>query len=201
MARYTGSVTKRSRKFGVGLDGYPKCEVLKRPFPAGQHGQMRRKVSDYGLHLLEKQKIRFTYGLSEKQFRRYYEVVSGKKGVTGVLLLQRLESRLDNILYRSGLAASRPQARQLIAHGHLLVNGEKVDIASYLLKPGDTIVVKPRSQTFFKNLQELRKQPATVPHWLATDLDKLQVTYTMAPQREDIDQTLKEHLVIEYYSR
>ena len=201
MARYRGSVTKLSRNEGVGLDGFPKCAVLKRPYGSGQHGQARKKLSEYALQLREKQKVKRTYGLLEKQFRRNYAISIRKKGVTGTIMLQRLEARLDSILYRSTLANSRPQSRQLIAHGHILINGKKTDIPSYILKAGDVITVRERSKAFFKSLQPLRRAVADIPVWLNVDTEALTVTVNALPEREEIDRTFKEALIIEFYSR
>lgn len=203
MARYRESTFKQSRRAGAVLDINPKVGAkLKRSGGPGQHGAARKKVSEYGIQLAEKQKLRRTYGLLEKQFRRTYEKAVQKKGVTGTVLLQLLESRLDNILYRSGLATTRPQARQLICHGHILVNGRKVDIASYQMKPGDIITVREKSKAILKALVDANPhhQPL-VPHWLEVDADAQVAKYKQRPEREDLDQTVQEQLIIEYYSR
>lgn len=201
MARYTGPICKLSRAAGSNIDGSAKTDKVlkKRPYAPGQHGQARKKVSEYGLQLKEKQRVKHMYGMLEKQFRKNYEIVSGKKGVTGTLMLQRLESRLDNLVYRSGLTLTRRQARQVVAHGHILVNGRKVDVASYITKPGDVISVHEKSKAFFKALQE--GNSPLVPHWIETSFDALTATYKLPPEREDIDQTIKEALIIEFYSR
>lgn len=200
MARYKGSVVKKARNLGGTLDGYPKTENLRRAYPGGQHGQARKKRSEYALQLREKQKVRFTYGVSEKQFRsRYYEGAVRKKGVTGTLMLQFLEMRFDSVLFRSGLAHSRPQARQFIGHGHFLVNGKKVDIPSYTIKPGDVIGVREKSQGFIR--ANLEGRNPFVPHWIETNLGELSATVKAVPEREDIDPEIKENLIIEYYSR
>jgi len=202
LARYRESIFKQSRRAGQVLDISPKIAKLKRATPPGQHGAARKKLSEYGIQLAEKQKVRRTYGLLEKQFRRTYEKAVRKKGVTGTNFLQLLESRLDNILYRSGLVVSRPQGRQLIAHGHVEVNGHKVDIASYQMKPGDMITVRQKSKSIFKNLLEVSpNQPLSPPHWLSVDADNMVVKFTGPPQREDMDATINEALIIEYYSR
>lgn len=199
MARYRGSVTKQARNSGGTLDGYPKTDNLRRPYPSGQHGQARKKLSEYAIQLREKQKVRRTYGLLEKQFRKVYAYATSRKGVTGTILLQRLEMRLDNIFYRSGLAISRPQARQIIVHGHVLVNGQKVNVPSYLMKPGDIITIRERSKEMVKNLQEGRSPH--VPNWIETDAKNLMAKFVSVPEREEMDQTINEQLIIEYYSR
>jgi len=175
---------------------------MKNPNPPGQHGAARKKQSEFAIQLAEKQKVRRTYGLLEKQFRRTYDRAVRKQGVTGTILLQLLECRLDNILYRSGLATTRPQARQLVAHGHVQVNGHKVDIASYQMKPGDILLVREKSRAFVKQLQETNPHHnAVVPHWLEVDADNMVVKFASIPAREDMDQTINEALIIEYYSR
>ena len=200
MARFRGSIVKKARNLGGTLDGYPKTENLRRNFPSGPHGQARKKRSEYAVQLREKQKVRYTYGVSEKQFRtRYYERATRKKGVTGTIMLQFLEQRFDNVLYRSGLAHSRSQARQIIVHGHMLVNGHKVDIPSYEIKPGEVIGVKSNSQAFVR--ANLEGRNPFVPHWIETNLGELSVVVKALPEREDIDPEIKEHLIIEYYSR
>ena len=200
MARFRGSIRKLSRNSGGTLDGYPKTENLRRGYPSGQHGQGRQKLSEYATQLKEKQKVRRTYGVLEKPFRRYYQSAIRKKGVTGTILLQTLESRLDNVLYRSGLVISRSHARQLIVHGHILINSRKVDIPSYQLKLNDEIAVRARSQKVFKTFQESGSRPP-VPAWLDVDTDKLKVRFAAVPERQDIDATLNEQLIIEFYSR
>lgn len=199
MARYRESIRKLARNTGGTLDGYPKSENLRRAYPSGQHGQARKKLSEYALQLKEKQKVRRTYGVLEKPFRTVYKKAVRRKGVTGTILLQTLESRLDNILYRSGLAQSRPQARQLISHCHILVNGRKVNIPSYQMKVGDFITVRDRSKALFRSLQEGRSP--VVPSWLEVDSDALAVRFAATPMREEIDPTINEHLIIEFYSR
>lgn len=202
MARYRESTFKQSRRAGAVLDISPKVGKMKRTALPGQHGAARKKVSEYGVQLAEKQKLRRTYGLLEKQFRRTYEKAVQKKGVTGTVLLQLLEGRLDNILYRSGLATTRPQARQLICHGHVQVNGRKVDIASYQMKPGEIITIREKSKAIFKALQDANPHHVpTVPHWLEVDADAMVAKYKQRPEREDLDQTIQEQLIIEYYSR
>lgn len=201
MARQRGSVTKLSRNSGGNLDGCPKVLKTKKNYPSGQHGQTRRKLSEYAMQLAEKQRVRNTYGLLEKQFRNYYEWSVQKKGVTGTLLLQRLESRFDNVLYRSGLVKTRRQGRQLIVHGHFLINGQKVDRPSFIMKPGDVITVREKSKKALKQVQDDISMKSVIPGWLNVDENNLTATYMASPEREDIDQTFNEQLIIEYYSR
>lgn len=202
MARYRESVFKQSRRAGSVLDISPKVGRMKNSNPPGQHGAARKKQSEFAIQLAEKQKVRRTYGLLEKQFRRTYDRAVRKQGVTGTILLQLLECRLDNILYRSGLATTRPQARQLVSHGHVQVNGHKVDIASYQMKPGDILTVREKSRAFLKQLQESNPHhSALVPHWLEVDETNMVVKFKSVPEREDMDQTINEALIIEYYSR
>lgn len=207
MARYRESVCKLCRNEGVKLFlkgsrcDTPKCAIEKKPYAAGQHGQARKKLSEYAIQLREKQKLRRLYGLQEKQFRKYYSEASRRPGVTGTLMLQLIESRLDNIIYRSGLVPSRAQARQLITHGYFLVNGRKVDIPSFLTKVGDIISPKNGEKCkLVKSLTEGGTVPPT-PHWLDVDRDNCAIRITNQVEREDLDPTLKEALIIEYYSR
>lgn len=204
MARFRGSVRKMARNLGntqdgFTLDGYPKTDNIKRAYPSGQHGQMRRKMSEFAIQLTEKQRLRKTYGILEKQFRRYYDMAIRKKGVTGTILMQILESRLDNLVYRAGFAHSRPQARQLVTHGHILVDGKKVDIPSYLVKPGQKLSVREKSQSFVKVLLDAENRP--IPHWLDSNLTQFEATLKLLPERVDMDQKVKENLIIEFYSR
>jgi len=205
LSRYTDSVCKLCRNEGVKLFlkgtrcDTPKCAIERRNYRSGQHGQLRKKLSEYAGQLREKQKVKRLYGLSEKQFRRNYTVASHKTGVTGTLMLQGLEARLDNVVYRSGLVASRAQSRQLITHGHLVIDGHKVDIPSYKVKPGTVITVRPKSVKAVKAALELRTP--LVAHWVETDFDKLTVTFKGLPERTDLDPTIKEALIVELYSR
>lgn len=202
MARNRESVFKQSRRAGTVLDISPKAGRMKNTNPPGQHGAARKKQSEFAIQLAEKQKVRRTYGLMEKQFRRTYDRAVRKEGVTGTILLQLLECRLDNILYRSGLATTRPQARQLVSHGHVQVNGHKVDIASYQMKPGDLLSIREKSKVLVKQLQESNPHHnAMVPHWQEVDETNMVVKFKSIPEREDIDQTINEALIIEYYSR
>ena len=211
MARYTGSVCKlcRREEEKLYLKGEKcftdKCPASRRPYAPGAHGrrrQYRRKVSDYGLQLREKQKARRIYGLLEAQFRRYFAEAERQKGVTGTNLLRMLEMRLDNAVYRLGFAASRNQARQTVRHGHIEVNDRKVNIPSYQVKPGDVIAVRERS----KRLGEFRELPQAlegraVPDWLSLDAAHLKGRVVSLPSREAIDIPLREQLIVEYYSR
>ncbi|MEI8377502.1 MAG: 30S ribosomal protein S4 [bacterium] len=200
MARYTGPSHKLFRNYGVKDISAKQIISNMTQYPSGQHGQGRKKVSDYGLHLKEKQKIRLTYMVSEKQFAKYYNKASSKTGVTGTILLQILESRLDNVLYRAGFSTTRRQSRQLVNHGHVLVNGKKVDIPSFLVKPGEVITIRQKSNELFKGLVEY-VDSSVVPAWMSIDKTALKVTFDRLPEREEMDPEFKEQLVIEYYSK
>ncbi|MDR2513963.1 MAG: 30S ribosomal protein S4 [Christensenellaceae bacterium] len=208
MARYTGSVCRLCRREGckLFLKGErcysAKCAVNKRPTPPGQHGQARqRKMSEYGLQLREKQKIRRSYGVLETQFRRNFDKASRLKGVTGENMLSLLERRLDNVVYRLGLASSRPQARQFVRHGHVTVDGKKVNIPSYLVTVGEVIAVREKSRDVerFKIVREGITQ--VLPKWLSFDAENLTGSVLALPQREDAEASFAEHLVVEYYSK
>lgn len=200
MAKYTGPSNKLYRNYGVTDLSNRKLVSSLRQNASGQHGAARKKLSEYAIHLNEKQKIRLTYLVSEKQFVRYYNEASRRKGVTGTILLQLLESRLDNIVFRTGYAISRKQARQIVNHGHVLVNGKRVDIPSYLVKPGDVITFKAGSTDFIKSVSE-SIDLALAPAWMTIDKDASKVTFDRIPEREELDPELKEQLVIEYYSK
>ena len=211
MARYTEAVCKLCRREGekLYLKGEKcytdKCPVSRRPYAPGLHGkkgQFRRKVSDYGLQLREKQKARRIYGVLEAQFRRYFEQAERQSGVTGTNLLRMLEQRLDNVVYRLGLAASRNQARQQVLHGHIEVNGRKVNIPSYQVQPGDVIAVRERSRRLaeFRDLPQILEQRG-VPEWLSLDPARLTGRVVSLPPREAIDIPLREELIVEFYSR
>ncbi len=200
MARYKGPTNKLFRNYGVKDLSNRKLTSSMRQSASGQHGAVRKKLSEYAIHLNEKQKIRLTYLVSEKQFARYYNEAARRKGVTGTILLQLLESRLDNILFRAGFGITRKQTRQIVNHGHVLVNGKKVDIPSYLVKPGDVITVKARSSQYLKNVLEMIDM-VCAPAWMTIDKDALKITFDRIPEREELDPELKEHLVIEYYSK
>ena len=178
-----------------------KLTSSMRQTESGQHGAMRKKLSEYALHLNEKQKIRLTYLLSEKQFAKYYNEAARRKGVTGTLLLQLLESRLDNVLFKAGFGITRKQSRQIVNHGHILVNDKKVDVPSYLLKAGDVITVRSKSVDFVKKqVIEMIDMPCA-PAWLTIDKDALKITFDRIPERSELDSEFKEQLVIEYYSK
>ncbi len=179
-----------------------KCAVVRHGYAPGEHGQARQKFSEFGQQLREKQKARRIYGVMEKQFRRYFKEADRRRGVTGELLLQLLESRLDNTVFRLGLARSRNEARQLINHGHFEVNGRKVDIPSYLIKPGDQVAVRDirKNKAVFKEIIETRGQQEPVD-WLEVDHEKLQGQFLRIPQRDEIDVPVTEHLIVELYSR
>jgi small subunit ribosomal protein S4 len=207
MARYIGPVCKLCRREGekLFLKGdrcYFECALERRNYPPGEHGQRRGKQKDYGIRLREKQKIRRIYGVLEKQFRLYFREAERQKGVTGENLLRMLESRFDNMVYRSGLAASRPEARQLVLHNHFTLNGAKVNIPSYLLKAGDVIQVKEKSRSVQKiELAMESAQQRGVPEWLSVERDKMQSTVNALPTREQIPETIEEQLVVELYSK
>jgi len=209
MARYTDSVCRLCRREGTKLflkgdRCYgAKCAVVKRHTPPGQHGQARtKKQSEYGVQLREKQKCRRAYGVLESQFRQYFEMASNMRGVTGENMLVLLERRLDNVVYRLGFGESRPMSRQLVLHGHIRVNGKKVDIPSYLIKVGDVITVREASRDVpvFKAVRE-QGAGKTVPKWLEMDAENLTGKVIALPQRDDIDLTIEEHLIVEFYSR
>ncbi len=203
MARYTGPKDKISRRFGVALFG-PSKALERRSFPPGQHGVRagRRKKSDYAVALGEKQKLRFQYGVLEKQFRLYYAEASRRRGITGDLLLQILELRLDNVCYRLGLGNTRSAARQLVNHGHIQVNGKRVDIASYQCKPGDVISVqdKPSSQQLGLRFMDLT-QAVPLKDWLELDRTAMKGSITRVPENDDMDAQVNVQLVVELYSR
>lgn len=200
MARYTGPRNKLFRNYGVKDLSNRKLVSSMRQNASGQHGAVRKKLSEYAVHLNEKQKIRLTYLVSEKQFAKYYHAAARKKGVTGTILLQVLESRLDNVLYKSGFGITRMQTRQIVNHGHVLVNGKKVDIPSYLVKAGDVITVRAKSVDFVKSVIEMIDL-ACAPAWMTIDKAALKVTFDRVPEREELDPDIKEQLVIEYYSK
>ncbi|MGI6405988.1 MAG: 30S ribosomal protein S4 [Syntrophaceticus sp.] len=208
MARYNGPVCRLCRREGMKL--YlkgdrcysEKCAVEKRNYPPGQKIQRRRKVTEYGLQLREKQRARRIYGVLEKQFRRYFDLAERQQGITGENLLRLLEMRLDNVVYRLGLAQSRTQARQLVRHGHFTVNGKRVNIPSYRVRNGDQVAVHEKSKELpvFIEIAEVAAQK-TPPNWLEVDLEKMQGHVLGFPAREDIDVPIQEHLIVELYSR
>lgn len=201
MARYTGPMTKKSRRLGIDLVGGDQA-FERRPYPPGQHGRGRTKETEYLLQLREKQKARFSYGVVEKQFSRYYHEANRRIGKTGDNLLQLLESRLDNVVYRAGVARTRRQARQLVGHGHFLVNGRKVDIPSYLVKPYDVIDVRTKSQemTPFIIARETQGE-RPVPGWLEVLPNSMRILVHQLPLRAQIDTPVQEQLIVEYYSK
>ena len=200
MARYTGPNNKLFRNYGVKDLSNRKLTSSMRQTASGQHGAVRKKLSEYALHLAEKQKIRFTYLVSEKQFAKYYHEAARRKGVTGTILLQLLESRLDNILFRAGFGVTRKQSRQIVNHGHVLVNGKKVDIPSYLVKAGDVITIKSNSNSFISTIVE-GIDAVAAPAWMTVDKAAQKIVFDRIPEREELDPEFKEQLVIEYYSK
>jgi small subunit ribosomal protein S4 len=214
MSKYIGPVCRLCRREGekLYLKGArclsPKCAIEKRNFPPGQHGKegqfRRNRSSDYLMQLREKQKARRVYGVLEAQFQRYYKQALKSRGVTGQVLLQMLERRLDNVVYRMGFAANRAQARNLVTHGHFNVNGRRTDVPSLLINPGDTIEVRPGSQrrNYFQTLRQEGSQKRTnTPGWLNADIGGLSGQVQRLPAREEIDANLNEQLIVEYYSR
>ncbi len=209
MARYTEASCRQCRREGMKLYlkgercySTNKCAFERRPTPPGQHGKRRAKLSEYGLQLREKQKVKRIYGVLEKQFSHYFDLAEKQKGITGANLLTILETRLDNVVYRLGLAASRKEARQLVQHEHFLLNGKKVNVPSLLVKEGDTIEVKPTSKKSqkFKEIVEATENRAVAP-WLSADLETLSGKVIGRPTREDIDVEIAEHLIVELYSK
>ena len=207
MARYTGADCKRCRREktklylkGAKCDS-PKCPIEIRPYPPGEHGRARSKESEYLLQLREKQKAVRIYGVLEKQFRGYYEEANRRQGKTGENLLRILESRLDNVVYRLGFGASRRQARQLIRHGHFQVNGRRVDIPSYRVRPEDQIAAAPTSAGAKTAIEEATDLTASVPAWLQADHDNLTGKVLRVPMRDDVDIPVQEQLIVELYSK
>ncbi len=202
MARYRGPQTKIARKFGEPIFG-PDKVLEKKNYPPGMHGltKKRRKSSEYGIQLREKQKAKYTYGMLEKQFRNTFEKATRSKGVTGVVLLQLLESRLDNVVFRMGVAPTRAAARQLVSHRHILVNGELCNIPSYSVRPGDVIAVREKS----KSLELITNTLSGFNHgkypWIEWDSTAMVGKYMSVPEREDIPENIKEQLIVELYSK
>lgn len=208
MARYTGPVCRLCRREGMKLflKGdrcyTAKCAIDKRSYAPGQHGQGRKKMSEYGLQLREKQKVRRYYGVLEGQFAKYFEMANKKAGVTGENLLQILESRLDNVVYRLGFALSRPEARQLVTHGHFTLNGRKVNIPSLLVKPGDVIAVAEKSKSLPKIKAVLEStEGKVIPKWLDLDTNAKSAKVVALADRDDIDLQVQETLIVELYSK
>jgi small subunit ribosomal protein S4 len=202
MARYRGPKSKIARKFGEPIFGPDKVFEHKN-YPPGMHGASarRRKVSEYGLQLKEKQKAKYTYGVLEKQFRNLFEKASSAKGVTGEVLLQLLESRLDNVVFRMGIAKSRAAARQFVTHKHIVVNGKVVNIPSYQVKPGDIVGVRERSKSMEEITDSLHSRRSAQYEWLEWDGDKLTGKFLNMPEREEIPENIKEQLIVELYSK
>ena len=206
MAKYTDADCRLCRREGVKLflKGErclsKKCAMERRPVIPGQHGQGRKKVTEYGRQLREKQKVKRAYGILEKQMRAYYEEAERVSGITGETMLSLIERRLDNVVYRMGIGASRAEARQIVNHGHICVNGRRVDIPSYEVKAGDIVSIKEnkRNIEMFKALKEVK---VVLPKWLEFDATKLEGKILDLPKREDIDLNIEEHLIVEHYSR
>jgi small subunit ribosomal protein S4 len=205
MARYTGPKARVSRRLGTNIFGTKGEEIAleKRPYPPGEHGRTRRRgnPSEYLLQLQEKQKARFTYGLSEKQFRRLYEEAARRPGVTGENMLRYLELRLDNVIYRSGWAATRPQARQFVGHGHVQVNGKRVNIPSYRVRKGDVITLREKASEMIVFQWNRDVLDRSAPPWLETGDEGKSITVRELPIREQIDIPVREQLIVELYSK
>ncbi|MCL5021804.1 MAG: 30S ribosomal protein S4 [Nitrospirae bacterium] len=208
MARYIGAVCRMCRRAGEKLYFKgdrcftEKCGVERRKYPPGQHGQGRSKLSDYGIQLMEKQKVRKPYGLMEVQFRKYFHEAERRKGITGETLLQLLECRLDNVVYRMGFSANRRQARQLIRHGHFLVNGSRVNVPSYIIKENDVVEVKESSREIPSVQESLEKAGHRgLPAWLETDAANFKGKVLHVPSREEIQLPVQEQLIVELYSK
>ncbi|PIP20514.1 MAG: 30S ribosomal protein S4 [Candidatus Omnitrophica bacterium CG23_combo_of_CG06-09_8_20_14_all_40_11] len=208
MARYINAVCRLCRRAGVKLflKGTrcvtPKCAISKRAYAPGDHGQGRQKLSNYGLQLREKQKAKWMYGVLERQFRRYFQIASKSKGVTGKVLLQLLERRLDNVIFRLGLGISRAQSRQVVRHNFVYVNSRRVNIPSYLVKKGDNIVIKAKEKALKKLKENLElSSDRTVPSWLEFNPQELKATVLRLPEKEDSQQPIQEQLIVELYSK
>ena len=208
MGRYTGPKWRIARRLGVNIYvGEEKSQKGKsildrRPYPPGQHGRSRRKISYYGRQLMEKQKVKYYYGIREEQFRRFYQMAERMRGQTGENLLKLLESRLDNVVYRLGFGKSHRHARQLVVHGHILVNGKKVDRPSYFVKPGDVIEVREKS----RNIPQIKEgielaQRRGIPSWLELDAENFKGVVKAEPTRDEIEIPIEEHLIVELYSK
>ncbi|MBT8312063.1 MAG: 30S ribosomal protein S4 [Flavobacteriaceae bacterium] len=201
MARYTGPKSKIARKFGEAIFGDDKS-FEKKNYPPGQHGNNRRrgKKSEYAIQLMEKQKAKYTYGILERQFRNLFAKANRSKGVTGEVLLQLCESRLDNVVYRMGLSNSRRGARQLVSHRHITVNGEVVNIPSYSLKAGDVVGVREKSKSL-QSIQDSLDANSSVYEWITWNTEKKEGTYVSVPERIQIPENIKEQLIVELYSK
>ncbi|MGE4497815.1 MAG: 30S ribosomal protein S4 [Deferribacterales bacterium] len=208
MARYTGAVCKLCRREGTklylkGERCYKdKCGIEKKAYPPGQHGQLRKKLSDYGMQLREKQKVKRLYGILEAQFRLYFEKAARMQGITGENLLSLLERRLDNVVYRAGFAGSRKEARQMVRHSHFLVNGRKVNIPSFIVKPGEVVEVREKSGDHGRVKECLETAEGRgIPEWLTLDKDGKKTQVVRIPERTDINYEIHEHLIVELYSK
>ncbi len=201
MARYTGPKSKIARKFGEAIFGDDKS-FEKKNYPPGMHGQNRRrgKKSEYSVQLMEKQKAKYTYGILERQFRNIFANAKRKEGVTGEILLQLCESRLDNVVYRMGISNSRRGARQLVSHRHITVNGELVNIPSYSLKPGDVVGVREKSKSL-QTINDALSANSSVYEWMTWNTDKMEGTFVAVPERMQIPENIKEQLIVELYSK
>jgi small subunit ribosomal protein S4 len=202
MARYTGPKSRIARKFGEAIYG-PDKHLDRKNFPPGQHGvnKKRKKTSEYGVQLREKQKAKYTYGILERQFRNTFEKATRSKGVTGEVLLQLLESRLDNTVYRLGIAPTRAAARQLVSHRHIMVNGEVINIPSYQLKPGDIVGVREKSKSLENIVNSLTTRSFAKMAWLEWDDAQMAGKFMNVPERTDIPENIKEQLIVELYSK
>lgn len=202
MARYTGPRSKIARKFGEPIFG-PDKYLDRKNFPPGQHGmnKKRKKTSEYGVQLREKQKVKYTYGLLERQFRNFFEKAASQTGITSLVLLQMLESRLDNVVYRLGVAPSRPAARQLVSHRHITVNGNVVNIPSFLLRPGDIIGVREKSKSLEAIIESIGSNRRSKLAWLEWDETQMAGKYMSVPERSEIPENFKEQLIVELYSK
>lgn len=202
MARYTGPKTRIARKFGEPIYG-PDKYLDRKNFPPGQHGltKKRKKTSEYGIQLREKQKVKYIYGLLERQFRNFFEKASAASGVTGLVLLQMLESRLDNVVYRLGVAPTRASARQLVSHRHITVNGNVVNIPSFILRPGDIIGVREKSKSLETIIDSVTSNRRSKLAWLEWDETQMAGKYMSLPERSEIPEDIKEQLIVELYSK
>lgn len=201
MARYLGSTCKPCRRARQSLCGSKNCAYDRRPYPPGEHGRGRIRESQYQIQLREKQKARYIYGVLERQFRRYYQEAARGTGITGEALLRILESRLDNVMYRSRFALTRPAARQLVSHGHVLVNGRKVNVPSYRVRAGDVIELRERSKELFPVQLAIDTADQAVAEWLDVRPNERKVTVSQLPGREQIDTQVQEQLIVELYSK
>jgi small subunit ribosomal protein S4 len=201
VARYTGPTHKACRRARTPLCQSKRCAADRRPYPPGEHGKGRIRESDYLVQLQEKQKLRYMYGVLERQFRKYYETAARQQGITGDNLLRMLECRLDNVVYRSGFASTRAQARQLVNHGHFQVNGRKVDIPSYQVRQGDVITLKERSANLLVVQHSVDTINRAVPEWLGVEAEARRVVINELPNRAQIDTPIQEQLIVELYSK